>query len=168
VYFAASTDKIHITVPQDLRQTLPGTPDRILDPPRTPAGIKLGGYIDEAIPHCINHIKVGNLGSLEVLLIACDDGDVLAYYTHLFLEELRLQSPQVQASVSSVTPFFHENVGSSAWGLALRRFLHLSPCANVPRRLVDLKVFPSKNVPEIMAYSLGPSLNDLSTAGPAI
>jgi hypothetical protein len=68
LYFAASTAKIHITVPRDLRQTLPGTPDLILDLPRTPAGIKLGGYIEEAFPHCINHIKVGNLGSLEVLL----------------------------------------------------------------------------------------------------
>jgi hypothetical protein len=68
LYFAASTAKIHITVPRDLRQTLPGTPDLILDLPRTPEGIKLGGYIEEAFPHCINHIKVGNLGSLEVLL----------------------------------------------------------------------------------------------------
>lgn len=125
LYFAASTDKLHITVPRDLRQTLPGTPDLILDLPRTAAGIKLGGYIDESIPHCINHIKVGNLGSHEVLLIACDDGDVLAYYTHIFPEEIRHQSSQVQAPISSSIPFFHENVGSSTWGLALRMFLRI-------------------------------------------
>jgi hypothetical protein len=55
-------------------------------------------------------------------LIACDDGDVLAYYTHLFPEEIRRQDAQVQAPISSIVPFFHENVGSSTWGLALRRF----------------------------------------------
>ncbi|KAE9381566.1 hypothetical protein N431DRAFT_539185 [Stipitochalara longipes BDJ] len=119
LYFAASTDKIHITVPRDLRQTLPGIPDLELELPRTTAGIKLGGYIDETIPHCINHIKVGNLGSLEVLLIACDDGDVLAYYTHIFPEEIRRQDLHVQSPLSCAMPFFHEHVGSSAWGLAL-------------------------------------------------
>ena len=55
-------------------------------------------------------------------MIACDDGDVLAYYTHLFPEEIRRQDPQVQAPISSIVPFFHENVGSSTWGLALRKF----------------------------------------------
>jgi hypothetical protein len=55
-------------------------------------------------------------------LIACDDGDVLAYYTHLFPEEIRRQDPQVQAPISSIVPFFHENVGSSTWGLTFRKF----------------------------------------------
>jgi hypothetical protein len=122
LYFAASIDKIHITVPRDLRQTLPGVPDLVLDLPRTPAGVDIGGYIDESIPHCVNHIKVGDFGSLEVILIACDDGDVLAYYTHLFPEEIHRQDPQVQAPISSTVPFFLENVGSSTWGLALRKF----------------------------------------------
>ena len=90
--------------------------------PRTPAGISLGGYIDESIPHCVNHIKVGILGFLEVLLIACDDGDVLAYYTHTFLDELKRQDPHVQAPLSCATPFFHEHVESSVWGLALRTY----------------------------------------------
>jgi len=91
--------------------------------PRTPAGTSLGGYIDESIPHCVNHIKVGNLGFLEVLLIACDDGDVLAYYTHTLLEELKRQDPHVQAPLSCATPFFHEHVKSSVWGLALRMYI---------------------------------------------
>jgi hypothetical protein len=122
LYFVASTDKIHITAPRNLQQTLPGIPDLILKLPRTPAGIKLGGFIDEALPHCVNHIKVGNLGSLEVLLIACDDGDVLAYYTHILQNEIDSQDSHiVQAPLSNTLPFFHENVGSSAWGLALHQ-----------------------------------------------
>jgi hypothetical protein len=42
----------------------------------------VGGFIDESFPHSVNHIKIGNLGDFEILLIACDDGDVIAYYTH--------------------------------------------------------------------------------------
>jgi hypothetical protein len=122
LYFSASTDEIHITAPRDLRQTLPGIPDLILDLPRTPAGVKLGGFIDETIPHCVNHIKVGNLGNLEVILVACDDGDVIAFYTHLLQNEIHRQDSNiVPPSLSNTVPFFHENVGSSAWGLALHQ-----------------------------------------------
>ena len=82
LYFAASQNKIHVTAPRDLKQTLPAKPDLILDIPRTNKARFIGGYIDLMKPHCVNNIIIGNLGSLEVLLLACDDGDVLAYYTH--------------------------------------------------------------------------------------
>lgn len=118
----ACTDKIHITAPRNLQQTLPGIPDLILNLPRTPVGVSLGGYIDEMLPHCVNHIKVGNLGNLEILLIACDDGDVLAFYTHLLQNEVGSRDSHTsQAPSSNIVPFFHENVGSSAWGLALHQ-----------------------------------------------
>jgi hypothetical protein len=147
LYFAASTDKIHITAPRGLRQTIPGIPDLILDIPRTAAAIKLGGYIDESIPHCVNHIKIGNLGNLEVLLIACDDGDVIAYYTHVLPEEIRSRDPRIaQAPLSHAIPFFHENVGSSVWGLALRMHIPFSPCLQVPRVLAYRDSFSSLNV----------------------
>ena len=42
----------------------------------------MGGFIDQTFPHSVNHIKLGNLGDFEILLMACDDGDVIAYYTH--------------------------------------------------------------------------------------
>ena len=121
LYFSALKDLITITVPRDLRQTLPGTPEMVLELPITPEGVTLGGYIDERIPHCVNHIKVGDFGELEVLLIACDDGDVLAYYTHQFLHEIQLlEDPKsYNHLLSTRIPFFHENVGSSSWGLAL-------------------------------------------------
>jgi hypothetical protein len=63
--------------------------------------------------HNVNHIIVGNLGVLEIVLMACDDGDVIAYYTHTI--QAAIKSPGNQP----IRPFFHENVGISAWGLAV-------------------------------------------------
>lgn len=39
-------------------------------------------------PHCVNHLTIGNLGNYEILLMSCDDGDVLAYYTHMLKDEV--------------------------------------------------------------------------------
>lgn len=35
-------------------------------------------------------MKIGDLGNLEILLMACDDGDVIAFYTHLINYEVCL------------------------------------------------------------------------------
>lgn len=47
-----------------------------------------------SLPHGINNIKVGDLGNLEILLVACDDGDVIAFYTHLIDYEVQLAMKQ--------------------------------------------------------------------------
>jgi len=49
----------------------------------------VGGHIRKDLPHCVNNITVGNLGQFEILLIACDDGDVLAFYTHQLRNEIK-------------------------------------------------------------------------------
>jgi hypothetical protein len=59
---------------------------------------------------------IGNLGTHEVLLLGCDDGDVLAYYTHSISFAVLSKHQSTQALIK---PFFHENVGLSVWGLAL-------------------------------------------------
>lgn len=74
---------MHVTIPQGLKQILPGKPDLILDLPVSDRSIIVGGYIDVTRPHCVNHMIIGNLGTHEILLMSCDDGDVLAYYTHV-------------------------------------------------------------------------------------
>lgn len=89
LYFAAYQDAIHVTIPRGLQQMLPGKADLVLKPSASPQALNVGGYIDHLLPHCINHIIVGNLGEYEILLIACDDGDVLAYYTHVIAVEIR-------------------------------------------------------------------------------
>jgi len=53
----------------------------IIHIPQTPAGEVVGGYNDITHPHAINHLMIGELGNEEILLMACDDGDILAYNT---------------------------------------------------------------------------------------
>lgn len=82
LYFAAYEHKIHVTTPRDLKQTIPGTPDLILETPVSYDARQIGGFIDPSRPHCVNNMVVGDLGSQEILLLACDDGDIIAYYVH--------------------------------------------------------------------------------------
>lgn len=76
----------------------------------------------------MNYIITGELGNLEVLLMCYDDGDVIAYYTHLIAHAVEHGGASqgachVSPACRIVTPkpFFHENVGLSAWGLAIHR-----------------------------------------------
>ncbi|PVH88445.1 hypothetical protein DL98DRAFT_509155 [Cadophora sp. DSE1049] len=128
LYFAAYGDKIHITKPLDLRQALPITPDLVLDLPRSSQGISVGGYIDQIRPHNVNNMKVGKLGDFEILLIACDDGDLIAFYTRLLEREVEEGGPHCSEGdgpISYTQPFFHDNVGISAWGLAIHQVSRL-------------------------------------------
>ena len=80
------------------------------------------GYWSEQIPHAINHVLVADLGEKEVVLCACDDGDVLGYYTshvNYALEYGAGAGRRDPYHLVDVRPFFHVNVGASAWGLAV-------------------------------------------------
>ncbi|KAG4033427.1 hypothetical protein MFRU_005g04340 [Monilinia fructicola] len=121
IYFAAFKDTIHVTRPRTLKQILPGVPDLIL---RLPVSKNAGAAFFPDRPHCINNMMIGNLGSKEILLFCCDDGDVTAYYTDLIAEELQQQTVESRPSsipISNAQPFFLENVGASAWGLAIHK-----------------------------------------------
>ncbi|TGO49217.1 hypothetical protein BCON_0217g00180 [Botryotinia convoluta] len=121
MYFVAYLDTIHITRPRTLKQILPGVPDMIL---RLPKSRNAGfGYVYQSRPHCVNNMIIGNLGNKEILLFCCDDGDVTAYYTDLLAKELQ-QTVECTASsipIGSTQPFFLENVGISAWGIAIHQ-----------------------------------------------
>lgn len=41
----------------------------------------LPGYLSAANPHFVNNIIVGDLGEEEIILCACDDGDIIGYWT---------------------------------------------------------------------------------------
>lgn len=60
-----------------------------------------------------------DLGHEEILLIACDDGDIIAYRTQA------IQAAVVSRSVKAPKAFFVQNVGLSAWGLAIHRHSRL-------------------------------------------
>lgn len=79
--------------------------------------------MDSAFGHQMNNIMVGDLGHLEVVYFAFDDGDVGAYYTHTIEHYILSGKGAAGASSRQAIPkeFFHDNVGSSAWGLAIHK-----------------------------------------------
>ncbi|KAK4240839.1 hypothetical protein C8A03DRAFT_41653 [Achaetomium macrosporum] len=126
LYFAAYQDRIYVYQPRTTGPRILPAPSLILHPPRTSLAASCPGAIDPVLPHQINHIIVGNLGDLEIVLFAYDDGDVAAYYTHVIAHCIKANSDAGRTaggprSRQAAHPklFFHENVGSSAWGLAI-------------------------------------------------
>ncbi|KAI1118830.1 hypothetical protein F5Y14DRAFT_397856 [Nemania sp. NC0429] len=116
MYAAAYADEIHIYRVSDcVSHKIGRFPNCVLKPPTSDDALAVIGDIDPAKPHRMNHLIMGDLGNQEVLLVAYDDGDVIGYY-----------NAHIDTAISSVTdnfdtvkPFFHENVGRSAWGLAV-------------------------------------------------
>ena len=67
--------------PEGIFQRLRKDSHFILPYPITKAGCLVGGGLDGAHPHDANHLIVREFGTEEILLISCDDGDVMAYNT---------------------------------------------------------------------------------------
>ncbi|KAI1493141.1 hypothetical protein F5X96DRAFT_623087 [Biscogniauxia mediterranea] len=122
-YAVAYKDKIHISRPRScVTNALPTKPDLVLRPGASHMGIVVGGYLDQSFPHQVNHLIVGDFGDEEILLLAYDDGDVIGFYTrHIEAELLRLEYDNDMGPPRVPKPFFHENVGKSAWGLAVHK-----------------------------------------------
>lgn len=122
LYFAAYQGKIHVYQPQKAPQILPPAAYILnLNDFKTEASKQIPGYVDPLLPHQMNYITIGDLGNKEVLLMAFDDGDIIAYYTHLIVHaiESRASSSGWRAPRLFPQPFFCDNVGYSAWGLAI-------------------------------------------------
>lgn len=86
------------------------------------------GYIDPANPHTINNILVDDLGRDEVLLLATDSGNVCGYHVEAIFSAVKRCAKSGYKRPfdgAEVTPFFVENVGMSAWGLATHKFARL-------------------------------------------
>ena len=62
----------------------------------------------------MNHLIIGDLGNEEILLVACDDGDVISF-TMLSI------SLAINQAVPLAAPWFIRNVDKSAWGLAIHK-----------------------------------------------
>jgi hypothetical protein len=96
----------------------------ILTPPTTSPYLEPG--IDHEDSHSITRLHVDYLGQDEIILITCDDGDVIGYRTE---EIQRVVDRRRDASddeneffvEQSVRTFLHRNVGASAWGLAIHQ-----------------------------------------------
>ncbi|KAL3419222.1 hypothetical protein PVAG01_09444 [Phlyctema vagabunda] len=129
LYFAAYRTDIHVTQPRNVKNTLPPCSDMIIRPLPSASASKVSAALDPLRPHCINHVVIGNLGDQEIILISFDDGDVVAYDTQKIMscvgELMATKAKHAGNDDTSETPFyscepfFHENVGASAWGLAI-------------------------------------------------
>ena len=145
--FIAYLDKVYVYTPSFPEQIVTTKPQLVIEIPRSRPG--LTGCVDPNEPHAINHLIVGDIGDEEVLVVACDDGDVVSYTVRSLSvameegatvvhgldesERAMLIRPQYKNSILPLAdpantslprlliPWFHENVGKSAWGLALHK-----------------------------------------------
>lgn len=86
------------------------------------------GYIDRSNPHTINAILVDDLGRDEILLLATDSGNVCGYHVEVIYSALaRCKEEKLERPFdgTQLSPFFTEDVGMSAWGLATHKFARL-------------------------------------------
>ncbi|KAF2855153.1 hypothetical protein T440DRAFT_386704 [Plenodomus tracheiphilus IPT5] len=125
LYFLACNDTIHVYQPSFPDQKLSSEPQLTLCLPVSP---QTGSGIDPQDPHSVNRILVDYLGSDEILLVACDDGDVVGYR----IDEIQRSLDERMSSTDStcqesfhedgaVRFFLHRNVGAGAWGLAVHQ-----------------------------------------------
>ena len=118
--FVASRDKILVHTPISLE-------GRLL-PPRSTIDVHsynvgVPGYIDPAYPHSINQLIVADLGLEELVIVATDDGDVVAYMARSIRNEIydRGRAYNTPCFRSTIKPFFLRSVGHSAWGIAVHQ-----------------------------------------------
>ena len=74
LFFIAYNDEIHVFRPQFPHQTISSKPELVLKLPVSRPGLR--GCIDPTRPHAVNHLIIGDMGIEEILVAACDDGDV--------------------------------------------------------------------------------------------
>ena len=88
----------------------------------------LPGHIDPSRPHAVNQLVVADLGIEEVLLAACDDGDVIAHSIRSIchaIREVRDSTSVRLLEPNTLRPLLLTNVGSSAWGLTVHKAARL-------------------------------------------
>jgi hypothetical protein len=84
-------------------------------------GVRIG-VLDPSHPHNVNHLVVAFLGVEEIFLASCDDGDVLGFRIDEIQQAIeRRREPDCPETIygNDVRHFFLDNVGKSAWGLAV-------------------------------------------------
>lgn len=125
MYIVAYQEKIHVYVPKNAPEILTEPPALVLRPPPSEFAPHCYQSLNATFSHQINNLIVGDLGSHEVLLVAYDDGDVIAYYTATLARYIqRVVQPWNSESFSrskTPKPFFKKTVGCTAWGLALHQ-----------------------------------------------
>lgn len=146
LYFAGYGSKIHVYRPRNIiSHSLPTDADLILEQKMSTVARHIGGHVDSGDPYLINHLITGCLGHEEIVLACYDNGDVVAYYTKEVADHVAAtfsaRKPPVDPPPPVLKPFLHENVGKSAWGLAV----------HARSRLIAV----SSNLHEVTIFALG-------------
>lgn len=134
--FIAYVDAIHVFKPKLPDQLLPGKPELVLSLPKSRQGLR--GYIDPSKPHAVNQLIVADLGIEEVLVAACDDGDVIAYSVRSIHIAIKANYESECASLpqnAELRPLLLSNVGASAWGLAIHKAARLLAVSSNSRHI---------------------------------
>lgn len=121
LFFITSLDKILVYQPVNQAQYLTN-PSLSISLASSNHG--LIGYMDPSNSHAINQLIVADLGIEEIMIAACDDGDVIAYTTRSIQKEIELRALDLndrQNFGPELRPFFVSNVGMSAWGIAVHK-----------------------------------------------
>lgn len=121
LYFAAYGNKIWVYCPVGpMSQGLGGRPALIINHTVTHAGSHISSRIDRRHPDYANHMMVGFLGDVEILLLCYDNGDVAAYHTRDIATHIAHHAHHPDSAPRPhPRPFLSANVGISAWGLAI-------------------------------------------------
>lgn len=115
-----------------------GEPEAILDPRNSMTDMSkcVSPAINPSCPNAMNHMVVGELGDQEILVVCRDNGDVEAWYTATIAEYIQTnkgmrenrdqakdRGQQTDEIPRQPHPrhFFADNVGESAWGLAIHK-----------------------------------------------
>lgn len=130
LYFVAYMGFVHVyRLGRGIRVAL-GEPEAILNPDdsKTEMSKYVAGDINPSCSHEMNHMIVGDLGDQEVLVACRDNGDVEAWYTATIAEHIqrnkRARKDQDRTKGTRQPHprhFFADNVGASAWGLAVHK-----------------------------------------------
>lgn len=121
LYFAAYRGKIWVYCPVGpFARGLGKVPALVINHAVSPIGAHMPRRITGWTPEEANHMVVGFLGDVEILLLCFENGDVEAYHTR-DIAACITHHPRNPGSVSRPPPrpFFVANVGDSPWGLAI-------------------------------------------------
>ncbi|KAF2652427.1 hypothetical protein K491DRAFT_760368 [Lophiostoma macrostomum CBS 122681] len=124
LYFIALRDLIYVYLPKYPDQSLSEEPALIIHPPVSAPN--LPGYINLRHPHSINRLHIDFLGREEVVIVACDDGDVVGYHVSAIQRAVETAAAGTNGDAPiprGIEPrtFFHTNLKDSAWGIAIHR-----------------------------------------------
>lgn len=177
LYFVAYKGWIHVYVPNRGARRLLGKPVALLDPKlsATPMSQHINAHISTLCPHSVNNMKVGDLGEQEILLVTRDNGDVTAWYTESIarqVERRRASRPEGRRDhdfydddvenprMLSPRHFFAENVGASAWGLAIHKRDRLIAVSSNSQEVTVFALALGGDEPDAQFKDMPPGQND--------